>query len=87
MLNLLNSLGLAKEIAITSIYLFIFFSVLKLYMHVCIWIQNCTLKKVKLYLLLDRHLLGGAGRLDRHGGLKRDSGGGVRACFRGLHGA
>ena len=38
-------------------------------------------------LLLDRHLLGGAGRLDRHGGLKRDSGGGVSACFRGLHGA
>lgn len=40
-----------------------------------------------MYLLLDRHLLGGAGRLDRHGGLKRDSGGGVSACFRGLHGA
>lgn len=40
-----------------------------------------------VYLLLDRHLLGGASRLDRHGGLKRDSGGGVSACFRGLHGA
>lgn len=39
------------------------------------------------YLLLDRHLLGGAGWLDRHGGLERDSGGGVSACFGGLHGA
>lgn len=39
------------------------------------------------YLLLHRHLLGGASRLDRHGGLEWDSGGGVSACFRGLHGA
>lgn len=39
------------------------------------------------YLRLDRHLLGGARRLDRHAGLKRDCGGGVSACFRGLHGA
>lgn len=39
------------------------------------------------YLLLHRHLLGGTSRLDRHGGLERDSGGGVSACFRGLHGA
>lgn len=39
------------------------------------------------YLWLDRHLLGGASRLDRHTGLKRDCGGGVSACFRGLHGA
>lgn len=40
-----------------------------------------------MYLLLDRHLLGGAGGLDRHGGLKRDCGGGVSTCLRGLHGA
>lgn len=39
------------------------------------------------YLRLDRHLLGGASRLDRHTGLERDCGGGVSACFRGLHGA
>lgn len=39
------------------------------------------------YLWLDRHLLGGARRLDRHSGLKRDSGGGVSACLRSLHGA
>lgn len=39
------------------------------------------------HLWLDRHLLGGASRLDRHSGLKRDSGGGVSACLRSLHGA
>lgn len=39
------------------------------------------------YLRLDRHLLGGARRLDRHAGLERDCGGGVSACLRGLHGA
>lgn len=39
------------------------------------------------YLRLDRHLLGGASRLDRHTGLKRDCGGGVSARFGGLHGA
>lgn len=41
----------------------------------------------RAYLRLDRHLLGGASRLDRHAGLKRDCGGGVSARFGGLHGA
>lgn len=41
----------------------------------------------RAYLRLDGHLLGGAGRLDRHAGLERDCGGGVSARFGGLHGA
>lgn len=56
-----------------------------------IWLRSCKRaggNRAGMYLLLlNRHLLGGAGRLDRHGGLERDSGGGVSACFRGLHGA
>lgn len=78
MLNLLNSLlGLARVREGKRTH--------SLLGRVRWWGGGCR-TGVRTHLLLHRHLLGGASRLDRHGGLEWDSGGGVGACFRGLHG-